>query len=458
MKVLKFGGTSVGTVESLREVKKIVESIEGNSVIVVSALGGLTDSLIRIAKASLEKDEFVAEELKKIEERHSYIINNLVENHLKSEISLNVKRLIEDLDKELLSITETGTLNDEQMDVIVSYGERLSSVIIAGIITHGKHHNSLNFIKTESWFGKNVADLKLTESLIKKEFSTIGQKEKAIVPGFISTDKTNGRITNLGRGGSDYTGALIAAALDAEVLEIWTDVDGFMTADPRIVKEARVIDNLSFSESMELCSFGAKVVYPPTIYPVFHKNIPIRILNTFNHTATGSLISDNQKEKSDGVKGITILKEVALCSIKADNPEVLSKSFSSSLNMLTKEGIVVIPISHPEVKDEGSFVVFSADVEKTLNILKKAPISYDGFVYDAGNPVFDIKNDLSALAVVGNEMKTQSRLAARIEHTLYRNNIRTEASSTENSDTTFIFIITKDKANEALSLVHSLIF
>ena len=296
MKVLKFGGTSVGSVQSINNVKKIVESLDEQAIVVVSALGGITDMLISTAKMASVGDSAYLQNYAQIIERHNTVINGVVPKEKQLDVMSLTNPLLEELGNIYRGVALIKDLSQRTLDIIVSYGERLSSVIISKVITGAIHYDSRNFVKTELQYGKHVADLDLTNELVCSTFSNFTGKV-AVVPGFISTDKDTGNISNLGRGGSDYTAAIIAAALNASVLQIWTDVDGFMTADPRVISNAYVIDHLSFVEAMELCHFGAKVIYPPTIYPVFHKNIPIVIKNTFNPDAPGSWITDERPAK-----------------------------------------------------------------------------------------------------------------------------------------------------------------
>ena len=275
MKVLKFGGTSVGTVESLGSVKSIVESCNEPVIVVVSALGGITDQLINTAKLAAQGDKGHLESYARIVERHNNVIEKMVPSEKLGELKVIVNSLLEELGNIYKGVSLIKDLSDRTLDIIVSYGERLSSVIISRIIKDAQHYDSRNFIKTEKQFEKHILDNDITQKYIHATFDNNNFKV-AVVPGFISSD-VDGNITNLGRGGSDYTAAILAATLNASVLEIWTDVDGFMTADPRVINNTYVIDHLSFVEAMELCNFGAKVIYPPTIYPVCHKNIPIWI-------------------------------------------------------------------------------------------------------------------------------------------------------------------------------------
>lgn len=454
MKVLKFGGTSVGSIESLLEVKRIVEAIRGKAIIVVSALGGLTDKLISTAKQAASQDDRWEEEFENIAYRHYNIIENLIKPNLKNTVKEAIKYLLDELKRNYEGISLLRALPDQTLDVVVSFGERMSSTIVAALIDEGKLHNSLYFIKTEKWYGKNVAERKLTQKLIIEELSNLGNNEKAIIPGFISTDYLTGEITNLGRGGSDYTAALIAAALDTEILEIWTDVNGFMTADPRIVKDSIVIDHLTFAESMELCSFGAKVIYPPTIYPVFHKNIPIKILNTFNSKAPGSLITDNSLPEDLKVKGVTALKNLSLISIKIIGKENSINLSNRAYNSLSKDGVSIIPVMNYNNSTELNFAISSDETGKAIKLLGQE------FAPELSSETISLpnyKDNLASIAIVGKNMKDENRLMARIAQSLLRQKISIEAYS-HNSPTTLLFIIEEDKTNLALSLIHSLIY
>ena len=259
MKVLKFGGTSVGTVESLRHVKRIVEECEEQVIVVVSALGGITDLLIKTAHQASTGDITYMQNYAKIVERHINVINGIVPQEKITTVRTKIDMLLEELGNIYRGVSLIKDLSSRTLDIIVSYGERMSSTIVSNIIENATLFDSREFIKTESQFNKHVLQAELTERLIKETFGSFTGKV-ALVPGFISTDAKANDITNLGRGGSDYTAALICAALDASQLEIWTDVDGFMTADPRVISTAYVIDKLTFIEAMELCNFGAKVV------------------------------------------------------------------------------------------------------------------------------------------------------------------------------------------------------
>ena len=276
MKVLKFGGSSVGSVNSILSVKKIVEAVKEPVIVVVSALGGITDKLIKTSQMAADGDAAYEKEYRDIVNRHIEMVYTVIPaGDARSVLLDQVNELLSELKNIFQGIYLIRDLSSKTSATIVSYGERLSSIIVANLIEGAVWYDSRTFIKTEKKHSRHILDSDLTTQLIKATFSEL--PKVALVPGFISSDKNSGEITNLGRGGSDYTASIIAAALQADVLEIWTDVDGFMTADPRVISNAYVINELSYVEAMELCNFGAKVVYPPTIYPACHNNIPILI-------------------------------------------------------------------------------------------------------------------------------------------------------------------------------------
>lgn len=453
MKVLKFGGTSVGSVESLLNVKDIVESIGEPAVVVVSALGGLTDKLIATAKLAASGNMQYKEEMEAISLRHFNIISNVVDESRRADTISKVSELLGELKRIFDGLSLIKDLSERTLCVVVSYGERMSSHIVTAMIEGATRHDSMNFVKTEKWFGKNIADQKLTTFLIDEEFSK--PFNKAIVPGFISTDRDTGEITNLGRGGSDFTAALIAAALDAEILEIWTDVDGFMTADPRIIKEAEVVPYMSFIESMELCTFGAKVIYPPTIYPVFHKNIPIKILNTFNPTAPGTLVTDSEHDSRFPIKGISTLRDTTVFRIPGIEDGKAEEVASRTLNALARHGLKIFLLNAHDSRKGYTFGVAGADADATLNEI----LSEFAPELTSGKMLPPLRKDtLSTIAVVGEEMKERGRLAERIRHTLHRDGINVEAYSSGSSDTTITYVVDSDKADRALELIHGLIF
>ncbi len=287
MKVLKFGGTSVGTVEALRNVKYIVEHQEEPVVVVVSALGGLTDTLIKAANLAANNDIAAYRIVQDITSRHNEIMNTLIEGEQIDDALNRVRALLFELSNAYTDISQSEELTESDIEEIVSYGERLSSLIISQIIDDATHFNSLEIIHSNN----HECDMEATCANIANTLGKFKGKV-AVMGGFISRDSKSRRISNLGRGGSDYTAAIVASALNASSLEIWTDVDGFMTADPKKDPSATVIRQMTYAQAQEMCDKGAKVIYAPTIKPMAEKNIPIWVKNTFNRTALGTLITD----------------------------------------------------------------------------------------------------------------------------------------------------------------------
>lgn len=450
MKVLKFGGTSVGTVESLLNVKRIVESNSEPEIVVVSALGGLTDQLIATAKACEKGECNVEESVGAFRKRHHDIIETLVDDAKKQAVVEKIDSLLKELSNVYLGVSLLNELSERTLNRIVSFGERMSSVIVAAIIEGAEHRDSLEFMRTECWMGKNIADRQLTDSGIKATFH-LPLAKRYVVGGFISRDRENGDITNLGRGGSDYTAALIAAALDADLLEIWTDVDGFMTADPRIVPDARVIPHMSFVESMELCSFGAKVIYPPTIYPVFHKNIPIKILNTHKPEVPGTFISDNVKDLPRCVRGVSLMRHTGMACVKGHLANGMGDVKNRTRNALARAGISVLLVAEPNDEETVSVSLAEAETAKALNVLSEE------FAPEIGNGEISsitVTADQAVLAVVREGIKKMEGLGPRLNNSLRRGGIEVNGVSDGASDAAVAFVVDDDKAVEALRLIH----
>ncbi|WP_290448319.1 bifunctional aspartate kinase/homoserine dehydrogenase I [uncultured Muribaculum sp.] len=454
MKVLKFGGTSVGTVDSLRNVKAIVEGNTEPLIVVVSALGGITDQLINTARQAASADASHVESYSKIVERHHRVIEGIVPEVRRPEVLAVTDKLLEELGNIYRGVSLIKDLSDRTLDIIVSYGERISSVIVANIIDGAVHRDSLSFIRTTKQWDKHILDNDVTQCLIHSVFDDI-EAPVVVVPGFISCD-SNGNVTNLGRGGSDYTAAILAATLSADVLEIWTDVDGFMTADPRVINNALVIDRLSFTEAMELCNFGAKVIYPPTIYPVFHKNIPIVIKNTFNPDAPGTWISDEPAASEDKpIKGISSINDTCLITVKGLGMVGVIGINSRIFNALAHDGISVFMVSQAASENNTSFAVRNADATHALKVLREefAPELSAGSLTEISS-----QPDLATVAIVGENMKHAVGTAGRLFNTLGRNGISVIACAQGASETNISFVIDSCNLRKALNVIHDSFF
>lgn len=455
MKVLKFGGTSVGTVKSLTHVKRIVESEEEPVIVVVSALGGITDMLIATARMASKGDTSYLQNYAKIIERHNDVINGMMPKDKLLDVHSVVDPLLEELGNIYRGVALIKDLSSRSLDIIVSYGERLSSAIISRIIDSAQYFDSRNFIKTVRQFNKHVVDFPATESLVRSVFDRFSGKV-AVVPGFISSDKENGDITNLGRGGSDYTASIIAASLNARLLEIWTDVDGFMTADPRVISNAYVIDQLSFVEAMELCNFGAKVVYPPTIYPVFHKNIPIIIKNTFNSAAPGTKISnDVVHEDSRAIKGISSISDTSLVTVSGLGMVGVIGINSRIFQCLAQNGISVFLVSQASSEHNTTFALKSDDADLAVAVLNK---EFEKEIEIGEITSITAEKNLATVAVVGENMKHTPGIAGKLFNSLGRSGISVIACAQGASETNISFVVNGDNLRKTLNVIHDSFF
>ena len=454
MKVLKFGGSSVGSVNSILSVKKIVEAVEEPVIVVVSALGGITDKLINTSQMAANGDAAYEKEYRDIVNRHIEMVYTVIPAG-EARIALldQVNELLSELKNIFQGIYLIRDLSPKTSATIVSYGERLSSIIVANLIEGAVWYDSRTFIKTEKKHSRHILDSDLTTQLIKATFSEL--PKVALVPGFISSDKNSGEITNLGRGGSDYTASIIAAALQAEVLEIWTDVDGFMTADPRVISSAYVINELSYVEAMELCNFGAKVVYPPTIYPACHHNIPILIKNTFNPDAPGTIIENEIKEEAKAIKGISSINDTSLITVTGLGMVGVIGVNYRIFKALAKNGISVFMVSQASSENSTSIGVRNQDAELACEVLNEefAKEIEMGEI----SPVCAEKN-LATIAIVGENMKHTPGIAGKLFGTLGRNGISVIACAQGASETNISFVVEEKSLKKSLNVIHDSFF
>ena len=457
MKVLKFGGTSVGSVKSILSLKKIVENEAKHQpiVVVVSALGGITDKLLATSQLALKNDERWKEEFDAMVDRHHSMIDHIIEDTaLQQDLFNKVDALFDQLKSIYYGVYLIHDLSEKTQNAIVSYGERLSSNIVATLVRGAKWFDSRDFIKTErKKNGKNVLDSDLTNQLVKDTFSDLPRV--SLVPGFISRDRDTDEVTNLGRGGSDYTAAIIAAALDAEVLEIWTDVNGFMTADPRVISSAYTINELSYVEAMELCNFGAKVVYPPTIYPVCIKNIPIRVKNTFNPENPGTIIMDKIEDDKKPIKGISSIKGTALINVTGLSMVGVIGVNRRIFTKLADNGISVFMVSQASSENSTSIGVREEDVDEAVKVLNE---EFAAEIEDGAMFPMHVEHGLATIAIVGENMKHSPGIAGKLFGTLGRSGISVIACAQGASETNISFVVKEDSLRKSLNVLHDSFF
>ena len=453
---VKFGGTSVGSVKSILSLKKIVETEARTQpvIVVVSALGGITDKLITTSQIALRGDERWREEFDAMVNRHHQMIDTIITDDKKRVDLFNkVDQLFDQLKSIYYGVYLIHDLSKKTEDAIVSYGERLSSNIVASLIKGGKRMNSRDFIRTEKKNGRHRLVADLTNQLVREAFADM--PKVAVVPGFISRDKDTGETTNLGRGGSDYTAAIIAAALDAEVLEIWTDVDGFMTADPRVIKTAYTINELSYIEAMELCNFGAKVIYPPTIYPVCVKNIPIKVKNTFNPQHPGTLIKDHIENDDKPIKGISSIKGTTLITVTGLSMVGVIGVNRRIFTTLANKGISVFMVSQASSENSTSIGVRDEDADAAVEVLNE---EFAKEIETGAMFPMHAESGLATIAIVGENMKHTPGIAGKLFGTLGRSGISVIACAQGASETNISFVVEGKFLRKSLNVLHDSFF
>ena len=458
MKVLKFGGTSVGSVKSILSLKKIVEAEARTQpvVVVVSALNGITDKLIAASQMAKNGDEHYREEFEAMVTRHHQMIDTIITDDKKRvDLFNNVDQLFDQLKSIYYGVYLIHDLSKKTEDTIVSYGERLSSHIVAAMFKNGIRMNARDFIRTEKKMGKHVIDADLTTQLVKEAFKDMNEKAVYVVPGFIARDRDSHETTNLGRGGSDYTASIIAAVLNAEALEIWTDVDGFMTADPKVIKSAYTINELSYVEAMELCNFGAKVIYPPTIYPVCVKNIPIKVKNTFNPEHPGTLIKDKIEDDNKPIKGISSIKGTSLITVTGLSMVGVIGVNRRIFTTLANKGISVFMVSQASSENSTSIGVRDEDAEAAAEVLNA---EFAKEIETGAMFPMQVESGLATIAIVGENMKQTPGIAGKLFGTLGRSGISVIACAQGASETNISFVVDGRFLRKSLNVLHDSFF
>ena len=465
MKVMKFGGTSVGSVKSILSLKKIVETEARTQpvVVVVSALDGITDRLIATSKMAKQGDEHYREEFDAMVTRHHQMIEAIIQDDKKRiDLFNNVDQLFDQLKSIFYGVYLIHDLSEKTADTIVSYGERLSSHIVAAMFKNGIRMNSRDFIRTWDKEGKHVIDADLTTELVKEAFKDIANCQQPtansrvyVVPGFIARDRDSHETTNLGRGGSDYTASIIAAVLNAEVLEIWTDVDGFMTADPKVIKTAYTINELSYVEAMELCNFGAKVIYPPTIYPVCVKNIPIKVKNTFNPEHPGTLIKAKIENDQKPIKGISSIKGTSLITVTGLSMVGVIGVNRRIFTTLANKGISVFMVSQASSENSTSIGVRDEDAAAAAEVLNA---EFAKEIETGAMFPMQVESGLATIAIVGENMKQTPGIAGKLFGTLGRSGISVIACAQGASETNISFVVDGKFLRKSLNVLHDSFF
>jgi len=456
MKVMKFGGTSLGSSINILNVKKIIGAEKGPAVVVISAFGGITDKLLHASELAANGDSSYQNVYDEIVDYHYNIVDGLrLDTSINKRLSDSLRILFEELENILKGVYLINDLSTRTSDKIASYGERLSTLVMSVVMDDFELLDVVQLIKTDTAFNKHVPDIDLSTSLIQDAYRV--SSGRVMVSGFISSCKTKNEITNLGRGGSDYTAAIFASALNASVLEVWTDVDGFMSADPKVIGNAYVIDNLTFTEATELCNFGAKIIYPPTIFPVYHKNIPIRIKNTFNPSASGTFISHDGGERKGKslIKGISSISDTCLITVQGLGMVGIIGVNYRIFRALAKNGISVFLVSQASSENSTSIGVREDDAELAVKVLE-AEFDYE-IRLGSINRVL-LERDLATVAIVGENMKYTPGIAGKLFETLGRGGISVIACAQGASEVNISFVIRNKYLRKALNSIHDSFF
>lgn len=455
MKVLKFGGTSVGTAGSILSLKKIVESAAENEtlIVVVSALGGITDQLIRTARMAESGDDSWREEHHAMLQRHVEMVRQVVSEEKQPLLEAEIQAHFEELASICYGVSLIKDLSEKTLAAIVSYGERLSSRIVSMLINGAVWHDARALILTLNHGGKHELAAEPTNERIRATFAS--SDRISVVGGFISSDLQTGETTNLGRGGSDYTAAIIAAALDASVLEIWTDVNGFMSADPRVIPSAYTIPELTYNEASELCNFGAKVIYPPTIYPVCLKNIPILIKNTFNPSDAGSVIQLNTQADQHVIKGISQIKNVSLLTVSGLSMVGVVGVNRRIFTCLAQAGISAFMVSQANSENSTSIGVRQADAIIASEALNR---EFAAEIHTGSMRETWVQNDLAAIAIVGENMRHRPGIAGKLFSSLGDAEVSVVAFAQGAAETNISFIVRQNELDKVLPVVHNAFF
>lgn len=459
MKVLKFGGSSVASAESFAKVVEIItKAVEKDvCIVILSAVQGTTDDLIKAGRDAEKGNSKFREKIKIIESKHFEIVRDLIPIALQSSILSFLKKRLNELESLCEGVLMLRELTTRTLDRIVSFGEILSTHILAAKLNSLQIENVLKdskeLVRTDSKFGFASVDFEATNLQIKNYFASTSSK-LYILPGFIASD-ANSATTTLGRGGSDYTASIVAAAVNAEVLEIWTDVSGMMTADPRLVQTSRNIQHISYQEAMELSHFGAKVIYPPTIQPVMNKRIPVWIKNTFAPEDFGTLIEAETTLEKEAIRGISSIGKISVLSLEGSGMVGIPGFSKRLFDALSRAQINVVLIT--QSSSEHSICVA---IEENYSKLAKEIVDAE-FVYEISVGKIEplrIENDLSILAVVGENMKNHPGISGKMFGTLGHNGINIHAIAQGSSERNISAIISSKDVKKAINTLHEEFF
>ncbi len=460
MRVLKFGGSSVGTTDAIQQVKEIIseKNKEHQLAVVVSAFQNVTDLLDESIARAAEGDEQYKDILQKLESRHNAVIKELVSIQNQSHTLAQFKMMFNELDDVLHGVSLTRELTERTRDFVLGFGERFSAFIISEYLNDtgisAAYLDARDVIKTDQQFGSARVLFDKTYNNIRQYFENVDPKNVQVVTGFVSST-TSGESTTLGRGGSDYTASLISAAMDAEAVELWTDIEGFMTADPNKVNRNFVIPHLSYEEAMELSHFGAKVVYPPTLQPAMKASIPILIKNTFKPDKEGTRISDESLPGASVIKGISSIDNITLLTIRGSGMIGVTGISARLFSALADAGVNIIMITQASSEHTICVAVLPAQAEVAQKAIEKQ------FKYELQDDIIDevkVERDLSIVAVVSDDMRHKPGISGRVFQALGKNGINVVATAQGSSERNISIVVDRKNESKTLNTLHDAFF
>jgi len=453
MKVLKFGGTSVGTPESLANVRQIVSAHTQPVVVVVSALSGVTDQLIQLTQKAARGDSSYPAELEALRTRHIDMTHAVIAPARQAALQEKVNTLLSELQSILHGIFLIQDLTPKTENAVIAYGERISSLLVSELLQGAMHVDARSLIKTHPQGTKHIVDFKKTNALIRERLADASGV--VVMGGFIAADGETGVTTNLGRGGSDYTASIVAAALGADALEIWTDVDGFMTADPKIISTAYTIPQLSYAEAMELCNFGAKVIYPPTLYPACQKQIPIYVKNTLHPEAAGTVIQSDAAQSTRPIRGISSVDNISMVTVSGPTMVGVIGVNRRIFTTLARGGISVFMVAQNSSETSTSLCMPAADAPRACELLNA---EFAAEIESGAMNSATLLEGLASVAVVGERMAGLPGIAGQLFSVLGRNGISINAVAMGGREINLSFIIDRQLLRKTLNVLHDSFF
>lgn len=460
MKVLKFGGTSVGSIGSFTKVIDIIccKHNEDRIAVVISALGGITDKLIIAVELASAKDKSYFEHLEQIKIIHYDFLKEFVSPQLIPQTKEKIKLILKDVEERLKGIYFIEEITNRLSDAIISSGEQLSkTLMVAALQSRGKQaegFEATELIKTNSHFGNAEVNFELTNRLIKEKFIYTNRNTIPVINGFTGSD-SQGRITTLGRSGSDYTATIIGGAINADAVEIWTDVDGILSADPRIVNDAKIIKEINYNDAAELAFLGAKVIFPKAMEPVKNKNIPILVLNTFNSAFEGTIINEQLGNFSSEIISITSLNNLSMVSLNDITEKINYSVLIKVINTLNKHSLPIISLNHSLANRAISILTYSKRISDFVEELREE-LKPELEHRDVKN--FSIVNNISLVTIIGNKTDNQPETFKKISETVERLEISslTYLNGTEGKN--YSFLMDKTDTKDVIRALHETFF